>query len=102
MDVLGMDLEQYRLAEKLTYDQLAVRIGIPQGRQAQAYALGEQQPGTERLEEILRATGGKVSVFAMHKRRLDWLRNNGKIRRIDVLNVPAKSRSTVATRSAHS
>src|SRR5262245_23144349 len=102
MDVLGMDLEQYRLAEKLTYDQLAVRIGIPQGRQAQAYALGETQPGTERLEEILRATKGRVSVFAMHKRRLDWLRNNGKIRRIDVVDHPAQGRRSVATSSAHS
>ena len=97
-----MDLEQYRLAEKLSYDQLAVHIGIPQGRQARAYALGESQPGTERMEEILRATNGSVSVFAMHRRRLDWLRTNGQIRRIDVLDYPAKSRRSVATRSAHS
>jgi hypothetical protein len=78
---LGIDLETFRQEQGLSYQGLADLIGIKQNRQAQAYAVGEVWPGTEMLEQIRLSTRDEVDIFAMHQRRLRWLRDNGKLRR---------------------
>lgn len=82
---IGMDLEEYRRIEGLTYEELAERLGVPQSRQALAYARGEMWPGTERLQTILERTGGRVTILAMHQRRLAWLREHGRLRSSSLL-----------------
>jgi len=68
---MDKDLEQYRLAKGLTYEDLAERIGASNKALARAYALGLRWPKPRRLERILRATGGEVTLEGMHRRHLD-------------------------------
>jgi len=82
---LGMDLDEYRRKKRLTYAQLAKQLGLTQSRQAQAYARGEYWPSAERIEDFLARTEQKVTVLAMHRRRLQWLRANKKLRRSELL-----------------
>jgi hypothetical protein len=91
---LGIDLEQFRRERRLSYQGLADLIGIKQNRQAIAYAVGEIWPGTEMLQQILDATGGAVDIFAMHQRRLQWLRQNGKLRRGPIPEAGGLKKST--------
>jgi len=70
-----MDLEEYRLQHRLTYEQLAVLIGASQKTRARAYALGEAWPRySEKLAKILKATKGLVTIEDMHARRMAFLR----------------------------
>lgn len=67
----ALDLEQYRQERKLTYRALADLIGVPQAKQARAYALGLQWPRDPSiLDHIVAQTGGLVTVEAMHRRRV--------------------------------
>lgn len=95
--LLSMDLEQFRLEKGLTYDQLADLIGLTQNRQAQAYALGETWPKTERLDVILRKTDGLVTILAMHERRRRWLASHKRQRRA---LPPTRGRDTGQRREA--
>lgn len=65
-----MDLDAYRQKHGLSWSQLAGLIGVKQAKQARAYGLGHQWPRPERLEAILRATKGAVTIDDMHRRRL--------------------------------
>jgi len=78
---LGIDLEEFRRRRKLSYQRLGDLLGVKQNRQVMAYALGETWPGTEMLEQIIQRTDGAVDIFAMHQRRLRWLRDNGRLKR---------------------
>lgn len=71
-----LDLEGWRRKEGLTYAELAVRIGATNARQARAWALGLERPRAIAIERIVGATGGEVTVHAMHVRRLAWERRN--------------------------
>jgi transcriptional regulator with XRE-family HTH domain len=60
-----MTLEQFRIANKLTYDQLADQVGIEgqwRGRTMQRYAKGERFPDAHTLARIRDATMGAVSA----------------------------------------
>jgi len=71
-----MDLEQYRQAHGLTYVELADKLGLPGHSSAWRIAQGVAWPADpERLEAIVTATGGEVTLDAMHKRRLRRLRD---------------------------
>jgi DNA-binding transcriptional regulator YdaS (Cro superfamily) len=72
----SVDLEAYRVEQKLTWQELAARIGAKSAGQAQNWAQGEVRPSARRLDAIVKATGGRVSIFAMHQRRLAWERQN--------------------------
>jgi len=65
-----MDLETWRKNEKLTYAALADLVGEKHLETARRQALGLTWPDPERIEAICRATGGAVTVEAMHRRRL--------------------------------
>lgn len=71
---MAMDLEEYRIAQRLSYGELAEQIGLPDESSAGRIARGERWPKPERIEQIVSATGGKVTVAAMHARRLAWWR----------------------------
>lgn len=75
VDGVGVDLETYRVGEDLTYRELAGKVGARSPRQARGWAIGEEWPQSAvALERIVNGTGGKVSIFAMHQRRLEWER----------------------------
>lgn len=74
--VFEMDLEEYRVAEGLTWQQLAERVGISDASQVRRIAIGVTWPRVELLEVIIQATGGRVGLMPMHKRRLAWSREN--------------------------
>ena len=82
-----MDLESYKQAEGMTWHQVAMLIGATSPRQARAWALGSERPSSCRADHIETVTQGRVTVHAMHLRRLAWERANkrpviiGKMRR---------------------
>lgn len=72
----GVDLDRYRDETGMTWQQLADRVGAKSPGQAQNWATGAVRPSLGRLMDIHRATGGRVTVFAMYQRRLEWERAN--------------------------
>ena len=70
---MALDLEQYRRAMGLTYQGLADILGLTQNRHAMRWALGEAWPDADKLQRIVEATQGVVTVDAMHRRRLAHL-----------------------------
>lgn len=75
VDGVGVDLETYRVGEDLTYRELAELVGAKSPRQVRGWAIGEEWPQSAvTLDRIVTATDGRVSIFAMHQRRLEWER----------------------------
>lgn len=74
---LGMDLEQWRQEQGLTYEELAVRLGFPSASQTRRYAVGEEALKDERLQTVLNAAPGQIGLYALHKRRVEYLRRAG-------------------------
>lgn len=70
-----MDLEAYRKAEGLTYDQLAKLMGVHSVSQMRRLALGEELLKDMRLEKAIEISGGMVTAFAVHQRRIGFLRS---------------------------
>jgi len=70
----GMDLKTYKSTHGLTYEDLAMEIGVTQAKQARSYALGHIWPGTEQLEKIVKACEG-VTIEDMHATRLRYRRS---------------------------
>lgn len=56
---MGMNLDQWRIQQGLTYAALAVRIGVSK-MQARRYCLREQIPERNRMRRIWQVTGGVV------------------------------------------
>jgi transcriptional regulator with XRE-family HTH domain len=73
---MDYDLEQYRRAHSLSYAKLAGKIGLTSNRHAMRWALGESWPDADKLARIIEVTGGEVSLAAMHRRRLRWIREH--------------------------
>ena len=76
-----MDLAEYRTVNGLTLEALARQLGLSGKSVAQKYCKGEHWPDTVTLERILRVTNNKVTLEAMHKRRLLWLQKREEARR---------------------
>jgi hypothetical protein len=76
---LDLDLEEYRLAEGLTYEQFRQFLDLSDKSACRDYCLGILWPGTFRLRDILRRMGGKVTLDAMFRRREAYLVANGKL-----------------------
>ena len=70
---MELDLEEYRRTKGLTYWELAELLGLTQNRHAMRWALGESWPDADKLQRIVEATQGAVTVDAMHRRRLAHL-----------------------------
>lgn len=77
-----LDLEAWRKREGLTYDALGVMIGVHPATQVTRYAVGARWPDPDLIDRIAAATGGEVTLFALHRRRAAWLRENGGPRRV--------------------
>lgn len=69
-----MDLEQYRIREKLTYEELAEILQLNSRRMARFYALGLIWPKPPVLDLILSMTKGQVTLEAMHQRHAEAYR----------------------------
>ncbi len=63
-----MDLEEYRIREKLTYEELAEVLQLNSRRMARFYALGLIWPKPPVVDLILSVTKGDVTLDAMHRR----------------------------------
>jgi len=75
VDGVGVDLETFRVERDLTYRELAEMVGARSPRQARGWAIGEEWPQTAAaIDRIVTGSDGRVSVFAMHQRRLEWER----------------------------
>ena len=70
----GVDLEAYREERGMTWAELAEMVGARYPRQARAWAKGIERPDAERQDWIVKVTGGRVSIYAMHLKRLAWER----------------------------
>ena len=77
---LGMDLEEYRITAILTYDQLAEMIGVKSVSQMRRLCIGAELLRDLRLEKAIEISGGAVTAFAVHRRRMTWLREHGRNR----------------------
>lgn len=71
---MGFDLDQYRTTHGLTLEQLGELIEVGSESQVRRYCIGEVMPRDEVLERILRLDG--VDLYALHQRRMAWLRAN--------------------------
>ena len=76
-----LDLEGYRRAYGLTQDQVADGLALSGRITARRYCIGAAWPPTHVIERILTWSGGRVSLYAMHRRRMEWLRSQGKLDR---------------------
>ena len=74
--MVGLDLEEWRREQSLTYDQLAGTLKCSLSN-ARRWALGEAVPDGEALHRILDASAGRVGLYALHRRRIAYLRNRG-------------------------
>lgn len=71
-----MDLDEFRKTRGLNWQQLSDLIGAKSAAQARRYALGEQWPRADRLEQIIERCEGEVDTFSMHRRRVAWCKHN--------------------------
>lgn len=88
MRLMGIDLEEWRQRQGLTYAKLAETIGVPSASQARRYALGEEMLQDERLEHVLAVSKGEVDLYALHRRRLAWRRSQAGERPVAIPDVP--------------
>ncbi len=75
----GQDLEQYRRAAGLSYQDLADLIGEMFKSSVRNYAIGKTWPRPETLRCILTKCGGAVTIEAMHRRHCAYLECIGKL-----------------------
>lgn len=78
------DLEMWREREGLAYEALGQIIGVSSAAQVRRYCIGERWPDPDVIERVTAATGGEVTVYALHRRRAAWMQANGGPRRVPV------------------
>lgn len=70
----GLDLEEFRRARGLTYNDIASRVGLSTATHARRYARGERWPSDPAvLDRIVAMSGGAVTIEAMHRRRREFI-----------------------------
>lgn len=74
----AMDLEQYQRETGISWVELSRRIGRGSRMRLRRIARGEVWPDAETLEAIFAATGGRVTLEAMHDKALAWQRAQGR------------------------
>jgi len=70
-----IDLEDWRIERGLNHEQSGERLGCS-ASQAGRYALGADPIAGEVLERVLEISDGQVDVFALHRRRMAYLRDH--------------------------
>ena len=71
--VMGIDLDTWRRKQKMSWDKLAKIVGLPITT-VRRFALGMATIATERVDTILTVTHGEVDLYAMHRKRMDYIR----------------------------
>lgn len=71
---MNMTLEEWRVAQKLSYQQLADRLGVSTATQARRYALGLVEASPEVKEAARAASEGSVTPEGFHRARLSFER----------------------------
>ncbi len=79
-----MDLAEWRERRGLTWHQLAGMFGGSGTSQARRIAIGAVQADPRDIERIREVTGGEVGVFAMHQRRLAYIRALSSVPPIEI------------------
>ena len=69
-----IDLAEWRERQGLTWQQLAEIFGWSGTSQARRIAIGAVQADPRDIERIREVTGGQVGIFALHQRRLAYIR----------------------------
>lgn len=69
-----MDLEAWRISQQMTYDQLAELMDVKSTSQMRRLCLGEELLRDARLEKAMEISGNAVTAFAVHERRMSFLR----------------------------
>lgn len=81
---MGVDLETWRLSKGLSYSGLAAALSTEyhtaNKMRARNVSIGVQWPCTEFLQTILAKTRGEVTIEAMHRRRVEYLSSQGRLR----------------------
>ena len=70
---MGIDLDTWRRKQKMSWDKLAKIVGLPITT-VRRFALGMATIATERVDTILTVTHGEVDLYAMHRKRMDYIR----------------------------
>jgi hypothetical protein len=71
-----MDLEIYKGEHSLSWRGLAEFLGYKSHNRVRGWALGENWPDANDQAVIVCRTEGRVTIEAMHQRRLRWLQEN--------------------------
>jgi transcriptional regulator with XRE-family HTH domain len=69
-----MNLEEYRVAKGLSYRKLGALINYSHASRVRLWCLGENYPDADVLEKIFEATDGEVTVEAMYRQRLMYVK----------------------------
>lgn len=75
-----MRLIQWRSDRKLSQAEAARLLGLGSARTFQRYETGEREAGAEVVEAIKIGTDHAVTADDMQATRLEWVRQNGKLR----------------------
>lgn len=70
----GMDLEAYRQSANLTFEKLKELMNVKSVSQMRRLCLGEELLRDHRLDRAIEISGGQVTAFAVHQRRMAYLR----------------------------
>lgn len=72
----GVSLEMYRLARRWTYRELAAAFGIPDISLCRRMAIGEYSIDAVQAERLVTLSHGEITLQALHRERLAWLRRH--------------------------
>lgn len=88
-----VDLDTWRKRERLSWDQVAaLMVGEDPAHPVcsvsacsmRRFGLGERWPDPDVIARLEQITGGEVTVIGLHQKRTEWLKANGRPRRISV------------------
>lgn len=70
-----MDLEAWRNSQGMTYAQLAELMQVSSTSQMRRLCIGEELLRDERLAKAIAVSDGAVTAYAIHERRMAFLRS---------------------------
>ena len=87
-----MSLKSWRTKQDLTLAEAAAKFGLGGPNPARSYQrieTGESRADADLVDVIRKVTGGKVTPADMHETRLEYLRQNDKVRPFEPIGAGA-------------
>lgn len=75
----GIDLEEFRISNGLSYERLNGILCLSCKAGARSIAIGKTWPRADIMRRILYKCGGKVTLVAMYRRHIAYLESVGKL-----------------------